>query len=745
MRLSLFKIGRTTAKIGISLIILVAAGVLLDRLYPPNLLRLTSTSKLIQDKNGKLLTALLASDGRWRFPISHLEIDPLFVKMLLTYEDKRYFYHPGVDPFALFRALWQWAYSGHIVSGGSSLTMQTVRLLERRPRTFLSKFKEILRALQLELHYSKEQILEFYLMLAPYGGNLEGIVAASLTYFGKMPKQLTPAEAAFLVVLPQSPNRIRSDLVSKQTKLYRDKVLLRMQEKGILSASVTREAIEDRIPHVLRRLPRHALHLAYQLLQEQDKEHKSVQENKQAKQSINTTLDKELQSQVEKLLNQEIPFLLPGQSIAVLVVENKTRQIQAYVGSVNFLNEERAGAVNMIHKLRSPGSLLKPFIYGMAFDAGFLHPETWIDDVATGFSGYRPGNFKDIFHGRVKIKDALKQSLNIPAVAILDRLGPGRFYTQLRDLNIQLKFESENDKPTLPLALGGVGMTLWDLVSLYCILPNEGIYKPLTFIKEPVKDLRKENNMQNDLLAAKQSKSDKVLLSSASSWHISRILEDTHAPDGFVDRKYTQDYPIAYKTGTSYGYRDAWAMGYNQTYTVGIWVGKADGTPSLPQTGRIAAAPLLFKIFDLLPKEHRPIAVQKPESILSLPYEQLPLVLQTFKKKIQRTNKIKKNILSNNNEHESRNVTLDANFKITFPLEDTIIQLERNENNTHFLPIKISLVGGEAPFHFLVNGRPKSTSQHPTILWQPDSPGFVELTVLDKEGRGSTVNFQLQE
>ena len=648
--------------------------------------------------------------------------------MLIAFEDKRFFRHPGVDVLALCRATAQFFKKREIVSGASTITMQAARLLEPRPRSIFNKVKEIFRALQLEWHFSKKEILEFYLLLAPYGGNLEGIRAATLVYLGKEPTQLTAAEAAMLVVLPQSPNRLRVKQKDKQNqkqkqnevlnKKNRDKVLLRMARENILSEQQIQEAMEDALPgsqsmlsgmNKNQRLPRHALHLAYSF------GHKRGYEHQQIHSIAATTLNASLQVQMENLLQQEIPFLSNTQSVAILVVKNSNREVQAYAGSVNFLDQVRKGQIDMVRAIRSPGSLLKPFIYALGFDDGIIHPETIIQDVPTGFSGYSPTNFKDIFHGAVTIREALKQSLNIPAVAVLERLGPSRFYAFLRSFGITLKFEHRDELPSLPLALGGVGMTLWDLVALYAALPNGGEYKSLRIFKD---NEGSKNQSENQYATPTYDEKPSYICNTESASLITNILQEAVAPDGFVDRSIVLQNKIAYKTGTSYGYRDAWAIGYNTEYTVGVWVGKADGSSSAPNTGRSAAAPILFKVFDMLP--NTTIAETKGQVDLNS-NKDLPRHLQEFKTKA-----------SNKDNPES-------SFCISFPKEGSVIHLEKDSALTHFRPVTITLLGGVPPYFFYVNGRPVNTNIHKKVIqWRPESKGFFELTVIDNLGNSSS-------
>lgn len=698
LKAKLFKFPHRKFKVLITMAFCFSVGLCaLDRAFPPKLSNVRDHSIALLDNEKILLGTLLATDERWRFPVKLSEVDPLYLKMLLAFEDKRFYYHFGVDPLSLLRASVQWLLSARVISGGSSLSMQTVRLLEPRPRTLKTKLKEILRAIQLECHFSKQEILEMYLTKAPFGGNLEGIRAATLAYFGKEPRQLTIAEAALLVALPQAPNRLRPDLSPKIAKMYRDKVLNRMQKKGILNPQQVSEAMEDRLPACRYAFPKHASHVTAMLAKE-----KNTSKIKQ------TTLNGQLQKQIEKLAKAEARFLPEHQSIAVLIVENKTRQVQVLLGSADFFDQARKGQVNMIKAYRSPGSLLKPFIYALAFEENLIHPETIIQDIPTGFSGYHPSNFKDVFHGAVTLREALKQSLNIPAVALLDKLGPKRFHAFLSSFAVILKFEHAHVDPSLPIALGGVGMTLWDLVSLYTALANQGEFKPL-LISPPFVDSMP--------LAQK-------ITTAKAALQITDILEETPAPEGFVDRSVILKNAIAYKTGTSYGYRDAWAIGYNQDYTVGIWVGRADGTSSAPHTGRTTAAPLLFKVFDVLPNTRAPGQRQNQKQSQLAAQQEVPSHLQEFRVRGQKSG-----------EKQA--------IKIQFPKEGAIIGLQ--SENTHWHPVSISISAGVPPYFLLVDGKPTAVkNQGSKIIWQPKSIGFVELTLLDSEGGSDSVSVELQ-
>lgn len=714
----------------------------LDAYFPPKLDRFHNSSPLLYDSGGALLSVALSKDEYWRIKASIEGVDPLFLKMLIHYEDKRFNYHPGIDPLAMSRAVFQWIKAGRVISGGSTITLQTVRLLEPRKRSISSKLIECLRALQLEAHFSKNEILEMYLSLAPYGGNLEGITAASLSYFGKEPRYLRASEAALLVVMPQLPNHLRAEIYPKRAKRFRDKVIHRLTQQGILTEKAGREAEEEAVPLKKLSFPRYALHVLYGIqnfdMNTNTNTNINTKKNTNTKQIFNpinkSTLNKTLQVQVENLLKSELAFLESTQTVAVLIVENKTRAIRAYVGNADFFDENRRGQVNMVEHVRSPGSTLKPFIYGLGFDDGIIHPETILEDIPTVYGDYAPSNFKDIFHGEVTVREALQQSLNIPAITILDKIKPGRFVAQLENCGVKLHFKRDHIKrdqarASLPIALGGLGITLRDLTSLYVSLGNQGEFLPISLWE---KDLKKVPNQD--------------LLSPFATWHINHILEGTFAPEGFVNGNITEGPVIAYKTGTSYGFRDAWAMGYTKDYTIGVWVGKPDGSPSLHQTGRQNAAPILFKLMRFLPTPtERLTSCPEPLNPLSLMPNELPISLR------------KVEFMKKKKAARGENA-----FNIQFPKEGMIINAMNGEShaingvtneingetdtlNLDIEPVTLIVKGGKAPFYLMINGKPQTGKFYSSNLkWQPEMLGFHEISVIDSAGHAETITVELR-
>jgi penicillin-binding protein 1C len=676
-----------------------AAGV--DALVPPDLHRAAALSARIDDAHGKLLRAFTTADGIWRLPVTPKQVSPLYLRMLMAYEDRRFRRHAGVDPRATARAAWQWASSGHIVSGGSTLTMQVARLLEPRPRTLWAKGIEMARALQLEAHYSKDRILAFYLTLAPFGGNLEGVRAASLSWFGKEPRHLTPGEAALLIALPQSPEGVRPDRFPKRARAARNKILRAMVRRGVLTSDRARAAMAEPIPTARRPLPFDAPHVA-----------RALHADAAQRRVVRTTIDRSLQRALAKLVAAEKPNIGDRSSIAVLVVDNKTRAIRAYVGSVDFFSVARAGHVDMVTAVRSPGSTLKPFIYGLAFDLKLAHPLTMVTDSPTRFgTGYRPENFERVYFGQVTARFALQNSLNVPAVAMLDAVGPVRFAAHLKAAGTPLRLSGDK-KPGLPIALGGVGFTLHDLVTLYAGLANGGTVAPLRLVAD-----------------AKPEGPTFRLVSPAAAWQLARILEQAPPPTDYVPARNARGgRAIAYKTGTSYGFRDAWAVGYDDRHTIGVWVGRPDGTPRPGHYGRNTAAPILFRVFDLLPGSDagtRAAMPVKPAGVLDA----------------NSTGDLPANLRRLGGLPTARIRITAAERKplaVTFPPNGALVELEPDGKGKPYLPLTAE--GGEKPLRWLVNGRPVSSAEHRRqATWRADGEGFVRVTVIDATGKTASV------
>ncbi|MBN6149333.1 penicillin-binding protein 1C [Xanthomonas sp. AmX2] len=556
---------------------LLSTLLVLDLAFPLPLPRSRDTSTLVVSADGTPLRAFADVQGVWRYPARPEQVSPLYLQALLNYEDRWFWHHPGVNPWALARAGKQWLFSRRIVSGGSTLSMQVARILDRsadsrRTRTPWGKLRQLLRALQLEAHLSKRQILTLYLERAPYGGTIEGVEAASWAYLGKPAAKLSHAEAALLAVLPQSPSRLRPDRHPEAARAARDKVLERMVELGVWSrAQVDDARIEPVVARSLQ-TPLHAALLAERLRRQQPRHARIV-----------STIDADLQRTLEERVGAYFSQLPERTSAALLVVDNRTLEARAYIGSVAFGDRKRLGDVDMVQAWRSPGSTLKPFLYGMALDDGLIHSESLLVDAPQSFGDYRPGNFDEAFNGPVGAASALRLSLNVPAVDLLDRVGPARFAARLSNAGIGLKFP-HGSTPNLALILGGTGAQLEELVGAFAALNRDGIAGHVRYTP-------------GDTLIERR------LMSPGAAWIVREVLEANPRPGYGVGTFDVGARPrVAWKTGTSYGYRDAWAIGGTRRYTVGVWVGRPDGTPLPGQYGAVTALPLMFETIDSLPR-----------------------------------------------------------------------------------------------------------------------------------------------
>jgi len=544
----------------------------LDRLFPLPMPDARANSVIVTASDGTPLRAFAAANGVWRYPVSVDEVSPLYTQALITYEDRWFRRHPGVNPVALVRAALQWASQGRIVSGGSTLSMQVARILEPQPRSAAGKLRQMVRALQLEWHCSKDEILAIYINHAPFGGTIEGVEAASWAYLGKPARNLSHAEAALLAVLPQSPSRLRPDRHADAARRARDKVLRRMATQGAWSQAEVRDAMIE--PVVSRRLEAPML---APLLSER------LRRANPGRAQIASTIDHALQQMLEERVANYFSRLPERSSAALLVVDNQTMQARAYVGSLAFAESASLGHVDMVRATRSPGSTLKPFLYGLAIDDGLIHSESLLLDAPQSFGDYRPANFDPSFNGPVSAADALRLSLNVPAVDLLDRLGPERFAARLAHAGVDLKLPA-GAHPNLTIILGGTGVSLEQLVGAFAALNRDGLAGRV------------------DYTPGKKD-SGRRLLSPGAAWIIRTVLEQ-HERDGLSEDTFDAGSRrrVAWKTGTSYGFRDAWALGSTRDYTVGVWVGRPDGTPMPGQYGAVTALPLMFEVVDSLPR-----------------------------------------------------------------------------------------------------------------------------------------------
>ena len=557
------------------LVLLLPVSLLIaDRLWPPPLPATDGTGQgsVVLADDGRPLRAFAGPDGVWRTPTTPDQVSPLYLQALLAYEDRRFHHHPGVDPLALVRAAWQAVRHGGIVSGGSTLTMQVARILEPPARRYspAAKLRQMVRALQLEWRLDKSQILGLYLDHAPFGGTVEGVAAASWAWLGKSPQQLSHAEAALLAVLPQAPSRNRPDRHPQRAQAARDKVLLRLRDLGVWPPEVVAAALQE--PVVSRQLqpPMQAALLAERLRRETPRQTR-----------IASLIDADLQAQAEARVSAWLARLPPATSAAVLIVDNRSMAVRAYVGSGNYGDAASAGHVDMIQARRSPGSALKPLLYGLAVDDGLIHSESLLVDAPQSFDGYRPANFDSGFRGPVSAADALRLSLNVPAVELLDRLGPGRFSARLAHAGIDLQLP-RGAKPNLAMILGGTATTLEELVAAFSALDRDGRSGRLRY--RPDDPLR-----------------ERRLMSAEAAFIVRQMLTEPSSP-GALTGALARPSPLVAKTGTSWGYRDAWAIGVQPGWTLGVWIGRPDGTPSPGQYGAVTALPLLQALAAALPK-----------------------------------------------------------------------------------------------------------------------------------------------
>ena len=548
-------------------VLVVALLWLADRIWPLPLPQ-DDLARVVLAEDGTPLWRFADANGVWRYPVYTSEVSPYYLDALLTYEDRWFYQHPGVNPLALVRATWQNLSGARVVSGGSTLSMQVARLLDPHSRTLHGKLRQLWRTAQLEWHLSKDEILNLYLNRAPFGGTLQGVAAASWAYLGKSPSQLTHAEAALLAVLPQAPSRLRPDRHPQRAQEARDKVLRRLAEFQVWPQSAFDEALEEPLLLAPRLEPSLAPLLARRL------------NRPDSPPLIRTTLDATLQRRLEDLLLGWRARLPEHTSAAILVVEEESMAVRAYLGSVDINDTKRFGHVDMISALRSPGSTLKPFLYGMALDDGLIHSESLLQDVPRRYGDYRPGNFSMGFTGAVPASTALSSSLNLPAVQLLEAYGPKRFAAQMRIGGMPLALPALAE-PNLALILGGAGSRLEDLVSGYSALARDG--KSATLRLQPDDTLR-----------------ERPLLSPGAAWIVRRILSGQARPDRDPRAELVQRPVLAWKTGTSYGFRDAWAIGVGPRYLIGVWIGRPDGTPVPGQFGLASAAPLMLQVHDVL-------------------------------------------------------------------------------------------------------------------------------------------------
>ena len=659
-----------------------------DRAFPPPLAGANAVSAEVLDADGQLLRAFATSEGRWRLKTTVSDVDPQFLRMLIAYEDQRFYDHGGVDLWALGRAAMQLVSNGRIVSGASTLSMQVARLIEpREGRSLSAKLLQLVRAAQIERRLSKQEILDLYLTHAPYGGNLEGVRAASLAYFGKEPRRLTVAEAALLVALPQLPERRRPDRNLKAAEAARKRVLDRVAVAEAVGDGEAERAEDVAIPARRMQLPALAAHVAEAALRKEP----TVLKHQ-------TTLKKQVQQGLEAVARAAAMKLGPKLSLAMVMADAQTGAIVGEVGSADYFDASRSGWIDMTRVNRSPGSTLKPFIYGLAFEQGLVSQETIIEDRPADFFGYRPRNFDMSYQGDVTVREALQLSLNVPAVKLLDAVGPSRLMVRFRRAEVRPVLPP-NEAPGLAIGLGGVGITLKDLVQLYTALANRG---------QPVR-------LGDGVTGAPGKLDGEPLLEPVAVWNVADILSGVIPPAGASQRG------IAYKTGTSYGYRDAWSVGYDGRYVLGVWVGRPDNSAVPGLTGYGTAAPILFEGFAKSGIATTPLP-RPPAGAVRIAQSELPISQRRFALNAS-------GLLASGRE---------AAPQIIYPPEGAHVDLGAGQGNLS--PLMLKLQGGRAPFRWLANGKPlPDLSRRRIQQWLPDGGGYSKLTVIDSAGRAASV------
>lgn len=562
----------------ISLIILIFLAIVYWLIPLPEPLFEANYSTVVWDEDGHLLRAFLNTDEQWYLaPVDEHQIPEKLKLAILNFEDRHFYRHPGVNPFSIARAVWQNLASGAVKSGASTITMQVIRLATKNRRTIGNKMLEILQAIKLEVKFTKEQIFKMYVHHAPYGGNIIGYQAASLAYFNKRPGQLTWAEAAMLAVLPNSPGMISPVMNRKELLQKRNRLLEKLSRKKVLSPEIYRSSIVEPLPGYRPSFFNLAPHLA-QTLKESENQRPG---------HIHTYIKREYQQGIEKLVSRHLKYLNSRgiRNGSAIVVETATGRVRAYVGSQDFFDMENGGQVDGVTAPRSTGSILKPFLYALAMDEGLILPQTRIRDIPSYFGSFSPANADRKYNGLVSADEALIRSLNVPAVRLLNAYGFHQFFLFLEAAGLTTLFRRPDDYG-LTLILGGAEASLFDLARLYRGLGSYGHFSPLR--------ITKKDRLPDPAPAS---------ISAEACYLTLNILRQLKRPGAeYYWDQYQHQYPLAWKTGTSYGQRDAWSVGVSPRWTIGVWVGNFSGEGNSNLSGAACAAPLMFDIFNSLPK-----------------------------------------------------------------------------------------------------------------------------------------------
>ncbi len=559
---------RTTLKSGITLFLMF---IITDLIFP---LRIKEDySKMVYSAENKLLFATLNSQDKWRMKSDLDEITPLLQKTIVEKEDKYFWIHPGVNPISIFRALLNNILNGRRTSGASTITMQVARLLEPKERTYLGKIREIFRAFQLEWHYSKREILQLYINLAPYGGNIEGMKSAAWFYLDQKPQTLSLAQIVTLSIIPNNPNMIKPGANLSHLNQERNRWLDYFAKEQIFEKSQIDDAKLEPLNFERQQRPMQAPHLSWRLI----KKYPDSLE-------IHSTINAEIQQKSEELVKNYCASLqyMNITNAAVMIVDNNRQEVVGYIGSADFNNHRNSGQVDGVQAIRSPGSTLKPFLYALAIDKGLITPKMVIADVPINFDGYAPQNYDEKYRGMVTVENSLALSLNIPAVKILNDYGVNQFINMMVKAGFR-RVKLDHNKLGLSIILGGCGVKLEELCNLFSCFAHRGVFLPNRFIKG-----QKQGNPNQ-------------LVSEAATFLITENLTRLERPDMPMMWSNSTSLPkIAWKTGTSYGRRDAWSIGYNKDFTIAVWLGNFDGYGTPELTGAHIATPLLFQIFNAI-------------------------------------------------------------------------------------------------------------------------------------------------
>ena len=676
------RVARLAARFGLLAVVAAFFGWLaLEGWVGATILPATDLSKSVElrARDGQLLYAFTVDDGRWRLGQTLDGVDPGYLALLIAYEDQRFYAHRGVDVRALARAASDSLRAGRIVSGGSTLTMQVARLLEEgETGSWGGKVRQLRVALALERRLTKPEILSLYLHLAPMGGNLQGVRAGSLAWFGKEPTRLTDAEAALLVAIPQAPALRHPENHPTTARAARDRVLLRATAFGVISHQAATAARREPLPSARIPFPSHAPHLAERLRQQAP-----------TLTVHHTTLNAELQGALEVLARGALRTLPEAATVALLIADIDSGEILASVGSADPTSEARRGFVDMTQALRSPGSALKPLVYALAFSEVLAHPETILQDRPTDYNGYAPRNFDPGFRGPVSAREALQASLNMPVVALTEALGPARLLAAMRQAGVAAVVPG--DTIGLAISLGGIGVTLEGLVQLYAALARGGEAIALT-------------------TTPGEHRAHGRLVTPSSAWFVGDILGSGPRPANLPN------WEIAFKTGTSHGFRDALALGFDGAHVVGVWTGRADGNPVPGLTGGSLAVPLLFEAFAHL--GDAPVRLPPaPPGTLVVGHAALPAALQHFGVRV--------------------NERLD-DLELAFPPDGAALVPRPGG-------VFARVERGTAPFSWFADGVPVLLGSFEREAHLPISgPGFVALSVVDAQGRAARVNVELR-